>query len=61
MQLEVNGQTYFVNFESDEGHWHVVAPTITGLREIPVVEDIVDYRPIRVVMEPTDEEQEIIN
>ena len=61
MQLEVNGQTYFVNFESDDGHWHVIAPSVTGLLEIPVVEDAADYRPFRVVIEPADDEDEIVN
>jgi hypothetical protein len=61
VQLEVNGQTYFVNFESDDGQWHVIAPSVTGLLEIPVVEDAADYRPFRIVMEPSEDEEEIIN
>jgi hypothetical protein len=61
VQLEVNGQMYFVNFESDEGQWHVIAPSVTGLREIPVVEDEADYRPFRVVIEPADDEEEVVN
>ena len=61
VQLEVNGQTYFVNFESDDGQWHVIAPSVTGLLEIPVVEDAADYRPFRIVIEPTEDEDEIVN
>jgi len=61
VQLEVNGQTYFVNFESDDGQWHVIAPSVTGLLEIPVVEDAADYRPFRIVMEPSEDEEEIVN
>jgi len=61
VELEVNGQTYFVNFLSDEDQWYVIAPSPTGLREIPVIEDAADYRPFRVIMEPTDEEKETVN
>jgi hypothetical protein len=61
VELEVNGQTYFVNFESDEGQWHVIAPSVTGVLEIPVIEDAADYRPFRLVMEPADEDEDIVN
>ena len=39
MQFEVNGRTYFLAFVEDERRWYVFAPTLVGVRRIPVYAD----------------------
>lgn len=36
MQFEVNEQTYFLAFVEEERRWYVFAPTVAGVRRIPV-------------------------
>ena len=43
MQFEVNGQVYFLSFIESEGAWSLLAPTLTGVRRIPVYVDTVKY------------------
>ena len=39
MQFEVNGQTYFLNFDPSEGKWFVYEPTRDGMLAVPVHDD----------------------
>jgi hypothetical protein len=39
LQFEVNGQTYFLAFVEEERRWYVFAPTVAGVRRIPVYVD----------------------
>lgn len=39
LQFEVKGQTYFLAFVEDERRWYVFAPTLVGVRRIPVYAD----------------------
>ena len=39
MQFEVNGQTYFLNFDAGEGRWFVYEPTRDGTLAMPVHDD----------------------
>jgi hypothetical protein len=39
MQFEVNGQTYFLNFDPSEGRWFVYEPTKDGMLGMPVHDD----------------------
>lgn len=39
MQFEVNGQTYFLNFEAGEGKWFVYEPTRDGMLAMAVHSD----------------------
>jgi hypothetical protein len=39
----VNGQDYFLNFVEDEGRWYIFAPTLTGVRRIPIYVDVPKY------------------
>jgi hypothetical protein len=49
LQFEANGQTYFLNFEEDEGRWYVFAQTLTGVNRIPVYVDAPKYERIGVL------------
>ena len=39
MQFEVNGQTYFLNFDPGEGKWLVYEPTRDGMLAMAVHDD----------------------
>ena len=43
MQFKVNEQDYFLNFVEDERRWYVFAPTLTGVRRIPIYVDVPKY------------------
>ena len=46
LQFEANGQTYFLNFAEDDGHWYLFAQTLTGINRIPVYVDAPKYERI---------------
>ena len=39
MEFQVNGQTYFLNFDPAEGKWLVYEPTRDGMMAMPVHDD----------------------
>lgn len=55
MQFEVNGQTYFLNFEATEGKWFVYEPTKDGMLAMPVQgDDSPLVMPSAMVVRPED-------
>ena len=40
MRFEVNGQSYMLSFNRDDGRWYLLTPSLTGgVTAIPVVND----------------------
>ena len=55
MHFEVNGQTYFLNFEASEGRWFVYEPTRDGMLAVPVHGDEAPLlMPSQMVVRPED-------
>jgi hypothetical protein len=50
MDIEINGNTYFVNLGETEG-WQVLVSTPTGARSIPVYDDACEFDDLTVVVE----------
>jgi len=40
LDFQVNNETYFIDLSDEEGKWLVFAQTPTGVRRIPVYEDV---------------------
>jgi hypothetical protein len=40
LDFQVNNETYFIDLADEEGKWLVFAQTPTGVRSIPVYEDL---------------------
>jgi hypothetical protein len=40
LRFEVNGQSYMLSFNRDDGRWYLLTPSITGaVKAIPVIND----------------------
>lgn len=39
MNFEVNGQTYFLNFNPGKGQWVLLTPTNSGIERLEVFDD----------------------
>jgi hypothetical protein len=50
MDIEINGNTYFVNLAETEG-WQVLVSTATGSRAIPVYDDAFELDDLTLVVE----------
>ena len=58
MQFEVNGQTYFLNFEPSEGCWLVYEPTRDGMLAMAVHDDATPLTiPSTVLLDVADAEK----
>ena len=55
MQIELNGQSYFVNFIPGMDEWFVLEDSPAGLRRIPVVHDAAEHIE-RFMIPPVNEE-----
>ena len=50
MRFEVNGQSYVLNFNSNEGRWYLLTPIFDGsVKAIPVFDDTAGFMPNIVV------------
>jgi hypothetical protein len=61
VRFEVNGQSYVLSFNPNEGRWYLLTPGIDGrVKAIPVLDDAAGFMPNFVV--PTgDEGQAVVN
>ena len=39
MRFEVNGQSYMLTFNQNDGRWYLLTPTRSGVKAIPVIND----------------------
>jgi hypothetical protein len=39
VQFEVNGQSYMLSFNRDDGRWYLLTPSFGAVRAIPVISD----------------------
>jgi hypothetical protein len=55
LQFELNGQTYFLNFDPGSGRWVVYEPTRDGMLAVPVHDDGTPLvMPSALVLDATD-------
>jgi hypothetical protein len=51
VDFQVNNETYYVDLADEEGKWLVFAQTPTGVRPIPVYEDVPFAEDVPVLVE----------
>jgi len=50
LRFEVNGQSYLLSFNPNEGRWYLLTPGIDGrVKAIPVLDDAAGFTPNIVV------------
>ena len=54
LDFQVNNETYFLDLSEDERQWLVFAQTPTGVRRIPVYEDLPFADDVPVLVEDKD-------
>ena len=61
MRFDVNGQSYVLSFNSNEGRWYLLTPSIDGrVKAIPVLDDAAGFVP-NIVVPVGDEGQAVVN
>ena len=51
MDIQINGETYFLTLAEDERKWLVLVESATGARPVPVYEDVSEFEELSLVVE----------
>jgi hypothetical protein len=60
VEFQVNGETYFLSLAEDERRWLVLQETESGVRPVPVYEDLPEFEDLKLVIEDK-ERRKIVN
>jgi hypothetical protein len=61
LRFEVNGQSYVLSFNPNEGRWYLLTPGIDGrVKAIPVLEDAAGFIP-NIIVPMGDEGPAVVN
>ncbi|HET6180573.1 MAG TPA: hypothetical protein VFE61_26885 [Candidatus Sulfotelmatobacter sp.] len=51
MDIQINGETYFLTVAEDERKWLVLVESASGVRPVPVYEDVSEFEELSLVVE----------
>jgi len=60
LDFQVNNETYYIDLADEEGKWQVFAQTPTGVRRIPVYDDLPFVEDVPMLVEDRDS-RKIVN
>ncbi|MFZ0707005.1 MAG: hypothetical protein WAM71_15460, partial [Candidatus Korobacteraceae bacterium] len=61
LRFDVNGQSYVLSFNPNEGRWYLLTPSIDGrVKAIPVIDDAAGFIP-NIVVPMGDEGPAVVN
>jgi hypothetical protein len=51
VDIQINGETYFLTVAEDERKWLVLVESASGVRPVPVYEDVSEFEELSLVVE----------
>jgi hypothetical protein len=51
VDIQINGETYFLTLAEDERKWLVLVESASGVRPVPVYEDVSEFEELSLVVE----------